>query len=49
VNSLLQSLGGRTIDAIEIYSGISRLPSEFGGGDARCGAIVVWTRQNGGR
>ena len=49
VNSLLQSLGGRTIDAIEIYSGISRLPSEFGSGDARCGAIVVWTRQNGGR
>ena len=33
------------IEAVEIYRGASELPAEFGGSDARCGVVVVWTRR----
>ena len=33
------------IEGIEIYRGASELPAEFGGADARCGVVVVWTRR----
>jgi len=40
------------MDAVEVYSGTS-VPAAFGGGDAACGAILVWTRRgppwSGGR
>ena len=33
------------IEAVEVYRGASELPAEFGGSDARCGVVVVWTRR----
>jgi carboxypeptidase family protein/TonB-dependent receptor-like protein len=33
------------IEGIEVYSGI--VPVEFGGGQAGCGVIAVWTRERG--
>lgn len=32
------------IGAIEVYKGPASLPADFGGSDARCGAVLVWTR-----
>ena len=33
------------IEGIEIYRGASELPAAFGGADARCGVVAVWTRR----
>ena len=35
------------IEAVEIYRGAGSVPGEFGGGDAACGAVVLWTRRGG--
>lgn len=35
------------IEAVEIYRGAGSVPGEFGGGDAACGAVVIWTRRGG--
>jgi hypothetical protein len=35
------------IEALEIYKGAGSVPGEFGGGDAACGAIVIWSRRGG--
>jgi hypothetical protein len=35
------------IEAVEIYKGSGSVPGEFGGGDAACGVLVVWTRRGG--
>jgi len=32
------------IAGIEIYRGAASLPAEFSGSDARCGAVVIWTK-----
>jgi carboxypeptidase-like protein len=32
------------LDAVEVYAG-SSVPAIFGGGDAACGAILIWTRR----
>ncbi len=32
------------IAGVEVYKGPATLPAEFGGSDARCGAVVVWTK-----
>jgi hypothetical protein len=32
------------VEAIEAYDGPAVLPPEFGGYDARCGVIIIWTR-----
>jgi hypothetical protein len=32
------------MDVVEVYSGTS-VPAAFGGGDAACGAILIWTRR----
>ncbi len=32
------------VGGIEVYRGPASLPAEFGGSDARCGAVVVWTK-----
>lgn len=32
------------VAGIEVYKGPASLPAEFTGSDARCGAVVVWTR-----
>jgi hypothetical protein len=33
------------VEGIEIYRGAGTVPGEFGGTNARCGVIVVWTRE----
>lgn len=33
------------IRGIEVYRGASEIPGEFGGSNARCGVIVLWTRR----
>ncbi len=32
------------IAGIEVYDGPASLPAEFAGSDARCGAVVIWTK-----
>jgi len=32
------------VGGIEVYAGAAQLPAEFGGANARCGAIVIWTK-----
>lgn len=32
------------VAGVEIYKGPASLPAEFGGSDARCGAVVIWTK-----
>jgi len=34
----------REVAGVEIYLGAASLPAEYGGADARCGAIVIWTK-----
>jgi hypothetical protein len=40
----LGSLSLDNIDGLEIFRGLSEIPSEFADPDIRCGAIAVWTR-----
>jgi hypothetical protein len=35
------------IEAVEVYRGAGSVPGEFGGGDAACGAVVIWSRRGG--
>lgn len=35
------------IEAVEVYRGAGSVPGEFGGGDAACGAVIIWTRRGG--
>ncbi len=35
------------VEAVEVYKGAGSVPGEFGGGDAACGAIVIWSRRGG--
>lgn len=32
------------IAGIEVYAGAAAVPAEFAGSDARCGAVVIWTK-----
>jgi len=41
---IAESLEPRDIVGIEVYRGASEMPAEFGGSDAACGAVVIWTR-----
>lgn len=47
VQSLLKAIPADHLEGVEIYKGRSQLPAEFGSADARCGAVVLWTRQPG--
>ena len=47
VQSILKAIPADHLDGVEIYKGRSQLPAEFGSADARCGAVVLWTRQPG--
>jgi len=35
----------KQIAGIEVYSGASSIPPQFGGPDRRCGVVAVWTRE----
>lgn len=35
------------VEAAEVYTGPSQIPAQFGGSDAACGVIVIWTRSPG--
>ena len=41
----LGSLPLETIDALEVFRGLSEMPAEFAAPELRCGAIAVWTRK----
>ena len=32
------------VAGVEVYKGPASLPAEFAGSDARCGAVVIWTK-----
>jgi hypothetical protein len=33
------------VEAVEVYDGPGSLPAEFGGSNAGCGVVVIWTRR----
>lgn len=35
------------IEAVELYAGAAQIPGQFGGSDAQCGVVVIWTRRPG--
>ena len=35
---------GSQLAGVEVYKGPASLPAEFTGSDARCGAVVIWTK-----
>lgn len=44
VNSFQENTPIRDIYGIEVYRGTGEIPAEFGGSQAGCGVIVVWTK-----
>jgi hypothetical protein len=40
---MLDTLPIESIEAIEVYSGVSRIPIEFNVADRNCGLLLVWT------
>jgi hypothetical protein len=40
----LGSMDLNIVEALEIFRGISEMPSEFAQPDLRCGAVMIWTR-----
>jgi hypothetical protein len=47
-SGIIESLEPKDIEGVEIYRGASELPAEFGGSDAACGAIIIWTKSGPG-
>jgi len=41
---IAQSLDPRDVEGIELYRGASEMPAEFGGIEAACGVIAIWTK-----
>lgn len=46
--SLFRDIITFDIEAIEVYRGAAQIPAQFGGMEARCGVVVVWTRRGFG-
>jgi hypothetical protein len=44
-SSAYTEIQGIEMEVVEIYNGPSQVPGEFLDSDARCGAIIVWTRR----
>jgi hypothetical protein len=44
-NRELMQLTGAEIDVVEVYSGAASVPGFYGGSDAECGVIAIWTRR----
>jgi outer membrane receptor for ferrienterochelin and colicin len=43
IASILAMIPGRTIETVEVYRGPAETPGDFGGADAPCGVIGVWS------
>lgn len=41
----LGAMSLNTIEAVEIFRGISEMPAEFADPDIQCGAVAIWTRR----
>ena len=41
----LGSMSLDQIEAVEIFRGLSEMPSEFAEPDLRCGAVAIWTKR----
>jgi hypothetical protein len=41
---VVSSLSPSDVEGIELYRGASELPAEYGGMDAGCGLIMIWTK-----
>jgi CarboxypepD_reg-like domain/Carboxypeptidase regulatory-like domain/TonB-dependent Receptor Plug Domain len=41
----LDTVRPQDIEAIEVYRGASEVPADFGGSDAGCGVIAIWTKR----
>jgi hypothetical protein len=48
VGGVVLQIRASDIEAMEIYPGGASIPLEFGGSNARCGVIVIWTRSRVG-
>ena len=40
----LGSIALENVAGVEVFRGVSEMPSEFADPDIRCGAVAVWTR-----
>jgi hypothetical protein len=47
-SQVAQSLMPRDLYGVEIYRGSAEVPAEYGGMDAACGVIVIWTKSGPG-
>lgn len=50
IDAATDALGDMQLDAIEgleIFRGLSEMPSEYARPDLRCGAVLIWTRHGG--
>jgi hypothetical protein len=45
VSSAYTNILGIELEVVEIYNGPAEVPGEFLDSDARCGAVIVWTRR----
>ncbi len=45
---IAQSLEPRDVEGIELYRGAAEMPAEFGGIQAACGVIAIWTKSGPG-
>lgn len=34
------------IEAIEVYSNVSRIPPQYNGSSSACGVVLIWTRKS---
>jgi hypothetical protein len=40
----INSLGPNQIEGVEYYAGGTQVPAQYGGSDAACGVLLIWTR-----
>jgi hypothetical protein len=45
----IDAIDSETVAAIEVYSSAAQVPVEFGGLNARCGVVAIWTRDGSER